>query len=401
MSMLNALVPSGVITGDDVLTLFEDARSKGYAIPAVNCTSSSTCNAVMEAARKAKSPIIIQVSNGGGAFMCGKGIKDPNSAAAGSVALAMHVRSVAKFYGIPVILHSDHCAKNLLPWFDGMLAADEDFYNKYGEPLFGSHMLDLSEEPDDENISICVEYFKRMAPMKIWLEMEIGITGGEEDGVNNEHVDPEKLYTSPEQVWAVYEALSKVGDMFSVAAAFGNVHGVYKPGNVKLSPERLGKHQEYAKKMLNVSIPKPIFLVMHGGSGSTDEEIMTAVKNGVVKMNIDTDTQWAYWDGLRQFEKSNRDFLQGQIGNPNGADKPNKKYYDPRVWIRKAEEAMIARVMVSCDKLGCTGHYEPTVDEPAYSQLGTPKKMPSPVLLMAAGALVGSAATMMFKVVGK
>lgn len=333
--------------------------------------------------------------------MCGKGIKDPNSAVAGSVALAMHVRSVAKFYGIPVILHSDHCAKNLLPWFDGMLAADEDFYNKFGEPLFGSHMLDLSEEPDDENISICVEYFKRMAPMKIWLEMEIGITGGEEDGVNNEHVDPEKLYTSPEQVWAVYEALSKIGDMFSVAAAFGNVHGVYKPGNVKLSPERLGTHQEYAKKMLNASIPKPIFLVMHGGSGSTDDEIMTAVKNGVVKMNIDTDTQWAYWDGMRQFEKSNRDYLQGQIGNPSGPDKPNKKYYDPRVWIRKAEESMIARVMTSCDKLGCTGHYEPTVDEPGYPQLGTPKKMPSPVLLMAAGALVGSAATMLVKVIGK
>jgi len=398
MASLNDLVPSGVITGDHVLTLFEHARANGYAIPAVNCTSSSTCNAVLEAAKSAKSPVIIQVSNGGGAFYAGKGIgKDPNAAAVGSVALAMHVRSVAKYYGIPVILHSDHCAKKLLPWFDGMLAADEDFFHKYGEPLFGSHMLDLSEEPDEENIAICVEYFKRMAPMKIWLEMEIGITGGEEDGVNNENVDPEKLYTSPEQVYAVYTALSKIGDMFSIAAAFGNVHGVYKPGNVVLSPEKLGNHQAYAKKMLNSPLPKPIFLVMHGGSGSTDMEIMTAVQNGVVKMNIDTDTQWAYWDGLRLFEKDNHDYLQGQIGNPKGPDKPNKKYYDPRIWIRKAEESMVARVVVSFEKLASKGKYEPTADEPGYPQMGSPKKMPSPIILVTAGALVGSAATLLLK----
>lgn len=252
--------------------------------------SSSSCNAVLEAARKAKSPVIIQVSNGGGAFVAGKGLgKDVvNAAVVGSVALAMHVRSVAKYYGIPVVLHSDHCAKSLLPWFDGMLAADEEFYKKYGEPLFGSHMLDLSEEPDEENIEICVAYFKRMTPMKIWLEMEIGITGGEEDGVDNSHVDPEKLYTSPEQVYAVYQALSKIGDCFSIAAAFGNVHGVYKPGNVVLSPERLGKHQEYTQKMIKSALAKPIFLVMHGGSGSTDKEIQSAVSHGVVKMNIDT-----------------------------------------------------------------------------------------------------------------
>jgi fructose-bisphosphate aldolase, class II len=244
---------------------------------------------VLEAAKKAKSPVIIQVSNGGGAFVAGKGIgKDVNGATIGSVALAMHVRSVAKYYGVPVVLHSDHCAKDLLPWFDGMLAADEEFYKKYGEPLFGSHMLDLSEEPDEENIAICVEYFKRMIPMKIWLEMEIGITGGEEDGVDNSNVDPEKLYTSPEQVFAVYSALSKVGDCFSIAAAFGNVHGVYKPGNVVLSPERLGKHQEYTKNMINSPLAKPLFLVMHGGSGSTDKEIQTAVSHGVIKMNIDT-----------------------------------------------------------------------------------------------------------------
>jgi len=401
MASLNEIVPSGVITGDDIMTLFEHARATGYAIPAVNCTSSSTANACLEAARKSKSPIIIQASNGGGAFMCGKSIKDKNSAVAGAVALAMHVRSVAKYYGIPVILHSDHCAKKLLPWFDGMLAADEEFFAKYGEPLFGSHMLDLSEEPDEENIAICVEYFKRMVPMKMWLEMEIGITGGEEDGVNNENIDPEKLYTSPEQVFSVHEALSKVGDMFSIAAAFGNVHGVYKPGNVSLSPERLGSHQAYAKKQLSSPLPKPIFLVMHGGSGSTDSEIKTAVSNGVIKMNIDTDTQWAYWDGLRSFEKEKHDFLQGQIGNPTGGDKPNKKFYDPRVWIRKAEESMATRVVVSCEKLLSKGTYEPTVDEPGFAQLGTPKKGPSPVLLVVAGALVGSAATLLMKIASK
>jgi len=396
-SSLNDLVPPGVITGDDVLTLFKHARDKGYSLPAVNCTSSSTANSVLEAAKKSKSPVIIQVSNGGGAFLAGKGCKSADAATIGSVALAMHVRSVAKYYGVPVILHSDHCAKKLLPWFDGMLAADEDFYRKFGEPLFGSHMLDLSEEPDDENIAICAEYFKRMAPMKIWLEMEIGITGGEEDGVNNENVDPEKLYTSPEQVFAVYQSLSKIGDMFSIAAAFGNVHGVYKPGNVVLSPERLGHHQEYAKKQLKCDDPKPLFLVMHGGSGSTDKEIQTAVENGVVKMNIDTDTQWAYWDGLRAYEKEKREFLQGQIGNPNGADKPNKKFYDPRVWVRKAEETMVTRVCVSCEKLKCQGTYEPVVDDAAKPQIGEPKKIASPLFLMAAGAFVGSAATLLLK----
>eukprot|EP00529_Nitzschia_sp_RCC80_P020852 CAMPEP_0113519286 /NCGR_PEP_ID=MMETSP0014_2-20120614/43438_1 /TAXON_ID=2857 /ORGANISM="Nitzschia sp." /LENGTH=401 /DNA_ID=CAMNT_0000416993 /DNA_START=27 /DNA_END=1232 /DNA_ORIENTATION=+ /assembly_acc=CAM_ASM_000159 len=401
MTSLNDIVPSGVVTGDDLLNLLEHARANNYAIPAVNCTSSSTANACLEAARKAKSPVMIQVSNGGGAFLLGKGLKDAEQATAGSVALAMHVRSVAKYYGVPVVLHSDHCAKKLLPWFDGMLKADEEFYAKYGEPLFSSHMLDLSEEPDDENIAICVEYFKRMAPMKIWLEMEIGITGGEEDGVNNENIDPEKLYTSPEQVFSVYEALSPISPMFSIAAAFGNVHGVYKPGNVKLSPEKLGKHQAYAKKMLNSPLEKPIFLVMHGGSGSTDEEIRTAVVNGVVKMNIDTDTQWAYWDGLRAFEKDKHAYLQGQIGNPDGADKPNKKFYDPRVWVRKAEESMCKRVMVSMEKLSATGTYTPTENEPGYPQLGTPKMIASPVILMAAGAVVGSAATLLLKVVSK
>jgi fructose-bisphosphate aldolase class II len=360
------IVPPGVVTGDNLLKLLEHARANSYAIPAVNCTSSSTANACMEAAAKNNSPIMIQVSNGGGKFMAGKAASGAADVA-GSVALAYHVRAVAKYYGIPVVLHSDHCAKKLLPWFDGMLAADKEYFEKFGEPLFSSHMLDLSEEPDEENIAICVKYFKEMAPMKIWLEMEIGITGGEEDGVNNEDVDPEKLYTTPEQVYSVYEALSKIGPMFSIAAAFGNVHGVYKPGNVKLSPERLLTHQEYTKEKIGSELARPIFLVMHGGSGSTDEEIKTAVVNGVVKMNIDTDTQWAYWDGLRMFEKDNHDYLQGQIGNPKGADKPNKKFYDPRVWLRAAEESMIERVGVSMEKLGSKGQYTRS-SEPGHQQ---------------------------------
>jgi len=270
---------------------------------------------------------------------------------------------MAVYYGVPVVLHSDHCAKKLLPWFDKMLEANEAYFAQYGEPLFSSHMLDLSEEPDDENIAICVKYFEKMSKMKIWLEMEIGITGGEEDGVNNEDVDPEKLYTTPEQVYAVYQALSKIGDMFSIAAAFGNVHGVYKPGNVSLQPERLGKHQEYTKEKTGSSLDKPLYLVMHGGSGSTDEEIGTAVKCGVVKMNVDTDTQWAYWDGLRKFEAEKREYLQAQIGNPTGADKPNKKFYDPRVWIRKAEESLVARAGIAMEKLGCKDTYPAKIPE--------------------------------------
>jgi len=378
MSSLNDIVPAGVVTGDNLVKLLTHARENGYAIPAFNCTSSSTANAVLEAARKSNSPVFIQASNGGGKFLAGKGLKCGNADVIGSVALAMHVRAVASYYGIPVVLHSDHCAKKLLPWFDGMMKADEEYFNKYGEPLFSSHMLDLSEENDEENIAICVEYFKRLTKMKIWLEMEIGITGGEEDGVSNEDVDPEKLYTTPEQVYSVYDSLSKIGDMFSIAAAFGNVHGVYKPGNVKLSPEKLGKHQAYAKEKLGSSNDKPIFLVMHGGSGSTEEEITTAVKNGVVKMNIDTDTQWAYWDGLRVFVKDNHDYLQGQIGNPTGADKPNKKFYDPRVWVRKSEESMIKRAQTSMRILGCEGKYSAKPETDGAPQLGynqdAPKK---------------------------
>merc|ERR1712095_198719 len=311
-------------------------KKNGHALPAFNCTSTSTINAVLQAARDINSPVIIQFSNGGAAFLAGKGIKNTGEKAAilGAIAGAQHVRLMAKHYGVPVVLHSDHCAKKLLPWFDGMLEADEAYFKQHGEPLFSSHMLDLSEEFDNENISTCVKYFKRMTAINQWLEMEIGITGGEEDGVNNENVDQEKLYTSPQQVWSVHEQLSAIGPMFSIAAAFGNVH---------LQPARLGKHQAFIKEKLGSKLDKPTFLVMHGGSGSTQEEIKEAVQNGVIKMNIDTDTQWAYWDGLRGFYNKNEGYLQGQIGNPEGEDKPNKKYYDPRVWIRAAEESMIKR----------------------------------------------------------
>merc|ERR1719157_28565 len=400
MTSITDIVPSGVVTGDNLVKLLEHARATGYAIPAVNCTSSSSANACLEAASKNNSPLIIQCSFGGGEFLAGKGIGNKNAAAVGSIALAVHVRAVARFYGIPVILHSDHCAKKLLPWFDGMLAADKEYFDKFGEPLFSSHMLDLSEEPDEENIAICVKYMEEMSPMKIWLEMEIGITGGEEDGVNNEDIDPEKLYTTPEQVYSVYQALSKIGPMFSIAAAFGNVHGVYKPGNVTLSPEKLLTHQEYTKKKIGSELARPIFLVMHGGSGSTDDEIKAAVANGVIKMNIDTDTQWAYWEGLRAYEGEKRAYFQAQIGNPDGKDKPNKKFYDPRVWIRKAEESMAKRVMVSMDKLSSTGTYEISEGEPAYAQIGVTgsKTQPSPIVLLAAGAILGSAATLLMKV---
>lgn len=264
-----------------------------------------------------------------------------------------YVRSVAKAYGIPVILHTDHCAKDLLPWMDGMLAADEEYFKAHGEPLFSSHMLDLSKESKEDNIRICVDYLKRMAPMKQWLEMEIGITGGEEDGVNNEDVDNASLFSQPEDIWDIYQAFQPISKYFSIAAAFGNVHGSYAPGNVKLHPELLQKHQTYVKEKLNTDKRHPVFFVFHGGSGSTKEEIREAVRNGVVKMNVDTDTQWAYWDGLHNYYKANKDYLQAQVGNPTkGPEAPNKKYYDPRVWIREAEKGMIKRVQEACTDLG-------------------------------------------------
>jgi len=353
------IVPAGVVTGDNLLKLMEYCRDNAIALPAFNCTSTSTINAVLQAARDVKSPVIIQFSNGGAAFVAGKGIKNDKQKAAilGSIAGAQHVRLMAKHYGIPVIIHSDHCAKKLLEWFDGMLEADEAYFKEHGEPLFSSHMLDLSEEFDEENIATCAKYFKRMSAMKCWLEMEIGITGGEEDGVDNSGVDNASLYTKPEQVWNVYKTLSAIGPLFSIAAAFGNVHGVYKAGNVVLSPHLLAGHQEFIQKQLGCANPKPAFLVMHGGSGSTQEEIQSAVKNGVIKMNVDTDTQWAYWEGLKNFYKKNEGYLQTQVGNPDGEDKPNKKFYDPRVWIRAAEEAMIKRANESFKFLNAANSY--------------------------------------------
>jgi len=297
------------------------------------------------------------MSQGGAAYWAGKGVKNPAetqaASVAGAVAAAHYIRAIAPAYGIPVVVHTDHCAKKLLPWFDGMLEADEAYFKKEGEPLFSSHMLDLSEESKEENIEICEKYLKRMAKINCWLEMEIGITGGEEDGVDNTGVDNNSLYTQPEDIWDIYKALSAITPMFSIAAAFGNVHGVYKPGNVKLHPELLEKHQKYVNEKLDGKGAHnlPVFLVFHGGSGSTKEEISTAVKNGVVKMNIDTDTQWAYLVGFREYFNKKKDYVATQVGNPEGSDKPNKKYYDPRVWVREGEITMRERVKEGCKDL--------------------------------------------------
>lgn len=352
MSALDVLkTKSGVIYGDDVRQLFLYAQKKGFAIPAINVTSSSTVVSALEAARDNKSPIILQCSSGGAAYFAGKGVSnaDDNASIQGSIAAAHYIRAIAPAYGIPVILHTDHCAKKLLKWYDGMLKADEEFFEKTGEPLFSSHMLDLSEESDDENIATCVKYFEKMAKMGQFLEMEIGITGGEEDGVNNEHVQKESLYTLPETVYKVFKALSPISPNFSIAAAFGNVHGVYKPGNVQLKPEILADHQKYAKEQSGSENDKPIFLVFHGGSGSSQKEFDTAIASGVVKVNLDTDCQYAYLIGIRDYVLNKKDYLMSQVGNPDGPDKPNKKYFDPRVWVREGEKTMSARISEALD----------------------------------------------------
>ncbi|MCK3685391.1 class II fructose-bisphosphate aldolase [Maribellus sp. YY47] len=345
-------VKPGVVTGSDVQFIFEVAKENQFALPAVNVVSSSSVNAVMEAAKKANAPVIIQFSNGGAVFNAGKGLKLEGQQAAvlGAVAGAKHIHTLAEAYGVRVILHTDHAAKKLLPWIDGLLDASEKHFAETGKPLFSSHMLDLSEEPLEENIEISKKYLERMSKMGMTLEIELGITGGEEDGVDNSNVDSSKLYTQPEEVCYAYEELSKVSPNFTIAASFGNVHGVYKPGNVKLTPKILDNSQKYIEQKLGTA-SKPVNFVFHGGSGSSHAEIREALSYGVVKMNIDTDTQWAYWDGVRAFEAASHDYLQGQIGNPEGDDKPNKKYYDPRVWVRKAEEAMIARLQVAFDDL--------------------------------------------------
>lgn len=340
---------SGVIVGDDVLALFKYAREHEFAIPAINVTSSSTVVAALEGARDAKSPIILQTSQGGAAYFAGKGVdnKDQTASIAGGIAAAHYIRAIAPTYGVPVVLHTDHCAKKLLPWLDGLLDADEKFFKEHGEPLFSSHMIDLSEEPVDYNIQTTAAYLKRAAPMKQWLEMEIGITGGEEDGVNNEDVDNNSLYTQPEDILAIVKALEPISPYFSIAAGFGNVHGVYKPGNVKLHPELLGKHQKYVKEQLGRNEDKPVFFVFHGGSGSSKDEYLQAIKLGVVKVNLDTDMQFAYLAGIRDYVLNKKDYLMTTVGNPDGADKPNKKFFDPRVWVREGEKTMTKRLEVA------------------------------------------------------
>jgi fructose-bisphosphate aldolase class II len=342
----------GVITGDVAWNLLKFAKEKAFAIPAFNCTTSSSVNAVLEAGAKLNRPVMIQFSEGGSCFFAGKALPNKNKEASilGAVAGAHLVRYLAPAYGIPVFVHSDHCAKKLLPWFDGMLEADEEYFKVHKEPLFTSHMLDLSEEPHDENVAICAKYFKRMAPMNMILEMEIGITGGVEDGVDNTGVSNDKLYSTPEDTQLVWDTLSPISEKFTIAAAFGNVHGVYKPGNVVLQPELLDKFQK--SLAAKVGYEKPFFFVFHGGSGSQKSEIEAAVSYGVVKMNVDTDTQWAYWEGLLNFYKAKSGYLQGQIGNPDGPEKPNKAHYDPRKWVRESEITMCARVMEGCKDLG-------------------------------------------------
>ena len=350
MAVLDIVKP-GVLTGSEAKKLFAYAKENNFAIPAVNVVGTDSVNAVLEVAAKVKSPIIIQFSNGGAGFYAGKGLKTENAAVLGGISGANHVHTMAAAYGIPVILHTDHAAKKLLPWIDGLLDAGKAHFEKTGRPLFTSHMLDLSEEPLEENIEICVEYFKKMNALDMMLEIELGITGGEEDGVDNSDVDNSLLYTQPEEVCYAYEKLSQVGENFTIAASFGNVHGVYKPGNVQLSPKILANSQKYIQEKLKTSSAKPVDFVFHGGSGSLLEEIREAITYGVIKMNIDTDTQWAAWDGVRAYEAKYHGYLQGQIGNPEGEDKPNKNYYDPRKWIRSGQESMIARLEIAFSDL--------------------------------------------------
>ena len=346
--------PGGVITGDGVQAIFNDAQENEYALPAVNVVGSNTVNAVLETAAEVNSPVMIQFSNGGGVFNAGKSLSNEGqkAAIAGSVSGAMHVHAMAEAYDVPVILHTDHAARKLLPWIDGLMDAGEKFHQREGKSLYSSHMLDLSEEPIEDNLSTCREYFVRMNELDMTVEIELGVTGGEEDGVDNTDIDTARLYTQPEEVNQAYEVLSEVSSRFTVAAAFGNVHGVYKPGNVELTPKILLNSQEFLKEKHNLS-GKPIHFVFHGGSGSSREQIREAIGYGVVKMNLDTDMQWAFWDGVHGYYNSNKDYLQAQLGNPEGEDKPNKKFYDPRAWLRSGEQAFVTRLKSSFDDLNC------------------------------------------------
>lgn len=345
-------IKPGVATGTEVQAIFKLAKEKGFALPAVNVIGSNTINGVLETAAALNAPVIIQFSNGGAQFNAGKGLNNDNqkAAVAGAIAGAKHVHQLAEAYGVPVILHTDHCAKKLLPWIDGLLDASEQHFKETGKPLYSSHMIDLSEEPIEENIEICGQYLSRMSKMGMTLEIELGVTGGEEDGVDNTDVDDSKLYTQPSEVAYAYEHLSKISPNFTIAAAFGNVHGVYKPGNVKLTPKILKNSQEYISQKFNVE-HNHIDFVFHGGSGSTLEEIREAIGYGVIKMNIDTDMQYAFMSGIRDYMSDKEAYLQAQIGNPDGDDVPNKKYYDPRVWLRKGEEAFIARLKQAFEDL--------------------------------------------------
>ncbi|WP_040247706.1 class II fructose-bisphosphate aldolase [Psychroserpens mesophilus] len=345
-------IKGGVATGREVQEIFKLAKEKGFALPAVNVIGSNTINGVLETAKALNAPVIIQFSNGGAQFNAGKGLSNENqkAAIAGSIAGAKHIHLMAEAYDVPVILHTDHCAKKLLPWIDGLLDASEQHFKETGKSLYSSHMIDLSEEPIEENIEICKSYLERMSKMGMTLEIELGITGGEEDGVDNTDVDDSKLYTQPEEVAYAYEELSKVSDQFTIAAAFGNVHGVYKPGNVKLTPKILKNSQEFLSTKHNLP-HNHIDFVFHGGSGSTVEEIREAIGYGVIKMNIDTDMQYAFMSGVRDYMSEKEAYLKSQIGNPDGDDVPNKKYYDPRVWLRKGEDAFVERLKKAFEDL--------------------------------------------------
>lgn len=352
MTKISEVVKRGVVSGADLQKVFKIAKENHYALPAVNVVNSDSVNAVMEAAKLVNSPVIIQFSNGGAQFFAGKGLKLDGQQAqiAGAVAGAKLIHHLAELYNVHVVIHTDHAAKKLLPWIDGLLDAGEKHFAETGKPLFSSHMLDLSEEPLTENIEICKRYLTRMSNIGMTLEIELGVTGGEEDGVDNSAIDNSLLYTQPADVNYAYEELSKISPNFTIAASFGNVHGVYKPGNVKLTPKILYNSQKFVSEKHGLG-EKPVDFVFHGGSGSTLDEIREAISYGVIKMNIDTDTQWATWDGIRKYEAQNRDYLQGQIGNPGGEDKPNKKYYDPRVWLRKGQESMIERLRIAFNDL--------------------------------------------------
>ncbi len=347
-------VKPGVAAGDDIKAIFNIAKANRFAIPAVNVVSTNSVNAVLEAAKEVNSPVIIQFSAGGAAFYAGKGLSNEGNQAAiaGGISGAKHIQQMSELYGVAVILHTDHAARKLFSWIDGLLLYAEKHYERYGKPLYSSHMLDLSEEPLEENIETCKQYLERMKKLDMTLEIELGVTGGEEDGVDNTEIDNSLLYTQPEEVEYAYAELIQVSDNFTIAASFGNVHGVYKPGNVKLTPKILLNSQKLIQEKHGTG-PNPVDFVFHGGSGSTQEEIREAIDYGVIKMNIDTDTQWAFWDGVRKYEAKNRDYLQGQIGNPEGEDKPNKKKYDPRVWLREGEKAMVERLKVAFDDLNC------------------------------------------------